>query len=134
MRSILRYIPSFILIIAFTASCKKYPEGPAISLRSKKARVCGEWRILKLTRNGTDSYFNYDYRINIEKDGHYHIKGSYTDEGNWELSGDDKKIIFTPATAGAEKIECLILKLKNNELWWKQTEANGDVIETHMIP
>lgn len=28
------------------SGCKKYPDGPAFSLKSKKARLVGEWEML----------------------------------------------------------------------------------------
>lgn len=38
----------------FTAGCKKYDEGPAFSLQSKKARIEGSWNVASYTENGVD--------------------------------------------------------------------------------
>jgi hypothetical protein len=77
-------------IITFTG-CSKYEEGPGISLRSKKSRVVGDWKVTALTEDGV-SLFNYvesdyldclsgdimdynttstinDYNITFDKDG-----------------------------------------------------------------
>lgn len=51
------------LLMSFLGSCKKYDEGPWISLRSKEKRMSGEWEVQKFLVNGYDStnYFNkYD--------------------------------------------------------------------------
>jgi hypothetical protein len=47
-----------ILIIVFflvVSSCKKYPDGPLISLRSKDARLTARWQMEKYLVNGADS-------------------------------------------------------------------------------
>jgi hypothetical protein len=56
-------------------SCSKYEEGPSLSLRSKKARLAGEWSVSNVTLNGTDvtSLFlpsGTTYSMTIEKHGH----------------------------------------------------------------
>ena len=60
----------WVLMIIFIAplyqSCKKYDEGPALSLRSKKARLAGKWEVIKYLKN-QGNYFTkkiepcYDY-------------------------------------------------------------------------
>jgi hypothetical protein len=48
MRKPLKLMTIAILCIGITStytSCKKYDEGPALSLKSKKARVANEWII-----------------------------------------------------------------------------------------
>jgi hypothetical protein len=44
-------------IFTFTG-CSKYDEGPGISIRSKKSRVVGDWKVTELTEDGV-SFFNY---------------------------------------------------------------------------
>jgi hypothetical protein len=41
-----------LLVIGF--GCKKYDEGPGLSLRTKKARATAEWIVKTLTSNGVD--------------------------------------------------------------------------------
>ena len=45
----------FIIIVLAIASCGKYEEGPIFSLRSKKNRLCREWRLDKGYLNGEES-------------------------------------------------------------------------------
>ena len=80
-----------IFIAPLYQSCKKYDEGPAISLRSKKNRLTGEWEVTKYLKNQEDyltkkidpCYYYYSscgectetytgsiqYTIEFEKDG-----------------------------------------------------------------
>jgi hypothetical protein len=60
------------------ASCGKYEEGPAFSLRTKTARLAGEWTIEKLTVDGEDlTAFAAAFITNTEftKDGDYIVTG-----------------------------------------------------------
>lgn len=41
----------FIVLLLIFSSCGKYEEGPAFSLRTKKMRVTGEWKIDKILVN-----------------------------------------------------------------------------------
>lgn len=47
----------------FIFGCKKYPEGPALSLRAKEERLSGDWRITKYSIGGIDSLNNFNYEI-----------------------------------------------------------------------
>ena len=59
----------------------------------------------------------------------------YTESGTWVWSGDKKSIYLTITSAGGSgghKYE--ILRLKQHELWIKETQSNNDVWEFHLIP
>ena len=43
------------LLFLCAPACKKYDEGPALSLRSKKSRIANKWKVDKLFKNGVDS-------------------------------------------------------------------------------
>lgn len=50
-----------ITLISITTGCKKYDEGPGISLRSKMNRLCGEWEVTEYTSNNEDVlHWTYD--------------------------------------------------------------------------
>jgi hypothetical protein len=46
-----------ILIIGGAISCKKYDDGPAFSLRSKKARAVAEWNVKSYTVDGENMLY-----------------------------------------------------------------------------
>jgi len=47
-----------IIITPFYQGCKKYDEGPAFSLRAKKARLTGKYEVTSYLRDGKD-FLNY---------------------------------------------------------------------------
>jgi hypothetical protein len=46
----------YILVVTTIISCKKYEEGPALSLRSPKKRISAEWEVVKYTVDGKDAF------------------------------------------------------------------------------
>ena len=125
------------LSIAFS-SCKKYEEGPTISLASKKSRLCGDWKLEQYLYNGTDqtaliaAVVGSNFVWGIEKDGTYTQAGNFSDAGTWKLGEDKDDVTFTSNATGATADTYRILKLKIKALWFKQTQANGDVAEFHL--
>jgi len=74
-----------VVLIAFAGlltfgveSCKKYPEGPTISLRTRKERVANTWKVDNYKVYGTDltSLFA-DYTETYTKDGNYSYNGNF---------------------------------------------------------
>lgn len=134
-----------ISIICITAlslttfnSCKKYPDGPAFSLMTKKARLCGSWQMEKYIVDGTDqTTFFYTvlpgYVIEVKKDETYtstYIAGTI-ETGKWEFTNNKKDLKTTVNNTG-EVVVQQILKLENKALWIKHTETNGSIIELHL--
>ena len=56
-----------IVVVAF--GCKKYDEGPGLSLKTKMSRITGEWTIKSWTSNGIDMLNYYADYGNITCDG-----------------------------------------------------------------
>lgn len=122
-----------VLIIAFLgitlmfSSCGKYEEGPSISLRSKKARVAGDWVFEKQIVNGVEVPLTgvSDLVITYEKDG----KGKYTSGGvtvefEWKFSDDNEKMLSKFPTE-TEWDESTILRLTNKEMWSKEVDGSN---------
>ncbi len=141
MKHIALTILSISIILGLSiSSCKKYADGPVFSLRTKQARVSGDWKVEKISYNGVDETANYmtagggSTMIMIERDKTYTIMSNgATMKGTWSLGGDGDDIYFKGDTATTE-LSYRILRLKNKELWWKHTELNGDLVETHFVP
>ena len=133
MKTIIKSIIALILCSFILSNCNKYVDGPKVSFRSKKARLVGDWKVEKYTENGVSKSFNSDYVLHIKKGGSYNIvAGSYSDEGTYEVGEDGDDIIFTSTAPNTIKQSYRILRLKNKEMWWKQTQPNGDVFQTNM--
>ncbi len=134
----LTLVALFISGLAFT-SCKKYEEGPAISLRTKTARLTGTWEVEKTIVNGEESTDDMNTEITIEKDGTGEVSMEYdgqtmTTDIEWEF-GDKKESlkVRTKDMDGAwdDWEESDILRLTNDECWLLD-DSDGEEIETHL--
>ncbi|MBA2611045.1 MAG: hypothetical protein H0U95_03675 [Bacteroidetes bacterium] len=151
MKRISTYFFILLVVISITFfSCKKYPDGPAFSLRSKSERLSNLWKIEQYKYNGSDStafvkkYLFNNYRLDIEKKGEYIfdynlVIGSalipISESGKWVFSGDKKSVIFTKesgntSAAAGTNATWEILRLKEKEFWAKYTQ-DDNVIEVH---
>ena len=129
-----------MLGVFFLSSCKKYDDGPAISLRSKKERIANDWRIDKAFDNGNDVTNSFDqYEVSFSKEGsanltaHYSFFGidyDYTTSGTWDLENNNEKIRVDYETDAADA-NYFILRLKEKELWVREEGTN---LELHLIP
>lgn len=123
------------------SSCKKYEEGPAVSLLTKKMRVAGEWEVESYWENGVDK--TTDYRsvvtsetLTYEKDGTYAtsvntILGTLNDAGTWEFINDKEDIKTLSNQSGATPDTIQIVRLTNGEFWYKYT--NGSTVEEYHL-
>ncbi|HBS85419.1 MAG: hypothetical protein A2W91_16555 [Bacteroidetes bacterium GWF2_38_335] len=133
------------------SSCGKYEDGPKISLKSKKARVAAEWVVEKTYFNDTEQTLDGDeqyYIMALEKDGtgKYIVEAHTDSEGNavaggeaeieWEFDEDNLKIRTRMKFGDAwsdwgDYTE--ITRLKENELWTKDTEEFGGVTSVYEV-
>jgi hypothetical protein len=127
-------ILSAIFIIATIQSCKKYSEGPAISLRSKAERVANTWKIENYKINGSDyTSLVAGYVETFSKDGNYSYSWiSVSGTGKWAFQNDDKEVRITGIDNKSSQT-LYILKLKENQLWYYYMDGN-DRKEFHLIP
>lgn len=116
---------SFILLafILTHFSCKKYEEGPAVSLRTKKARITGDWTMEAILRDGKDVTNTIyvkntlmDYHVIFEKDGRFVGVGNAMSAGSWEF-GKKKETLVLKTEPGNTVESYFILRLTEKELW-----------------
>ncbi len=126
----------FLILIACICSCKKYDDGPVLSLRTKKSRIVGNWTLKTQEQDGLSTQLLTIEKLDINKDGTfkftYKSAISNQEEGNWSFTSDKENIDF--------KFSCCtnrykILRLKNKELWLENTvfftNTNSIVTEYH---
>ena len=141
-----------ICIVLYTFSgCKKYPDGPLISLLSKEGRLTGEWDVESFSIDGYDStsylkslplYGIYVFGKHEEGEGNFFSFRSkdypnvttpiYTHVGYWKFTNKKESVFihmenYTPQSAGAFRANDItwdIKRLKNKELWL-ETVYNG---------
>lgn len=125
-------ICALIAVSAMTVtitSCNKYPDGPKISLLTKKMRITGAWTIEKALLNGNDvtsstiAWLGSSYVWTIAKDGTYTETGNFSDHGTWDFSSNKEDLIVTPSSGGSSTY--VILKLKSKELWLQ--DGNSEI-------
>ena len=134
MKKIITLIVLATFIMVGTYSCKKYEEGPAISLRTKTKRLTGEWKLDKATQDGIDIINSLPkLEQTFEKDGAYSMLNNATPfPGTWEF--DDKKENILLKLDGSSDIEKVkIIRLKNDELWF-DSEVGTQVVRYYWIP
>jgi hypothetical protein len=142
-KSILKITVISLLTVSsglLTTSCKKYDEGPAISLRSKKARVVNKWKAEKVMENGKDVTSDYQgvtWEFKDDNKLYFNFPGGLAITGKWEFNNDKSKIIVTLDITN-EKSELEILRLKEKSMWLKEKDKddNGNPVTTefHLIP
>ena len=137
-------VVSLMAILVANTGCKKYEEGPAFSLRSKKARVVNDWIVVKWLENGEEadlSKLTLEWIFEKDNTGKFihtiqTVAGTFTSEEDitWDFN-DDKTILIVNTVDDNGKVlettEYTILKLYENEMWLK-TENNDDTYEYHL--
>lgn len=137
---------SLLLLLLFSAGCKKYPDGPLISFESKKERVMGTWDVVSYQVNGYDSTSvlknksGYDmlwFGKGTHDLGYLPLVcGSYS--GEWKFTNNKKNLDMSfrtysnmpqPALVGAYRavsISWEIRKLTDKEMWMRTTYNGSD--------
>lgn len=121
---------SLIIVSTFLMSCRKYEDGPDISLVPRKQRVANTWVIVKAVDDDRDVTNDYDhYELYLTKDGFaeldakYNVFGeSYSTEtaGTWMFKNEQENILFDYED-DAQDGEYQILRLTMHEMWLRKT-------------
>jgi hypothetical protein len=145
-----RHLVLALVLPLLITACKKYDDGPGLSLRSKKERVANTWTIDKYFLNGVDATHQLvisSYQETYSKSGE--LNRSYIDSdgdlitqaGTWEFNTKKEKldisgvgsIELTEANSTVSSKYVEILRLKEKEFWY-QYENGGATHEFHMVP
>jgi hypothetical protein len=120
------FLAATVITVLNFQSCSKYEDGPSFSLRTKKARLVGEWEVVRI---GDETYpqEGYTLEMTFEKDGDLDFKYSYgtysyTSAGDWEFSNDKEELELT---LDNEIVTFEILRLTNKEVWLED-ESNQE--------
>jgi hypothetical protein len=133
----LKYI-SLAVIVAIVgfSSCKKYEDGPAFSLKSKKARVANTWEIDVAYRNGEVVTDDYDeFTLRTEVDGNASLAALYSlgdfsfeyeTQGTWQFE-DSKEVISFDYENDDADAKYQILKLENDNMWLREQGGEDEL-------
>ena len=151
---LLKAIALLLIIMTLVPGCKKYPDGPLLSLHSKAERVAGDWVVDYFSINGNDStaylqnHSGYEYySFQKEKDGRdpfsYRSFSSdsasfYYATGSWAFDDHKNNIgisteYFHPSTHHfnlglfneSQSTLWQIQRLTEKEMWLKGTYTDG---------
>ncbi len=114
-----------VVIMLNFSSCGKYEDGPMFSLKTKTARLTGEWEVIEIDKE-KPSDNGYKIILEFEKDGDFSFEYSYGSysygaKGDWEWESDKESI---EVDIDGYKMEWDILRLTNSELWFE--DEDGD--------
>jgi hypothetical protein len=130
----------FLLLFVLFSSCRKYSDGPAVSLLSKKSRLCNDWVLITHLINDEDvTDKTVTVKMVIEKDGTYstsetfdalgQLQGNYSN-GNWAF-GDTKDILFLYENGSEEPTRTFKIKeLRNKQLKLSEEFTSIDIVHT----
>ncbi len=120
-KTIIRILIVFIsLFIIFNFnSCKKYEDGPILSLKSKDARLTGIWKAIEMidTDEDKDELNGENMFFDFKDDGVFSLRSEYEDDANgtWKWGTNKKTIIINVYSTD---IEFTIFRLSNNDFWF----------------
>jgi len=134
-----KMIVGLLFVILTISSCKKYPDGPAISLRSKTERVANNWRVEKAMDGSNDVTSDFErYEITFTK-GHraslsasykfFGVTYSFITEGTWSFASSNEKLVVDYESDTADRVY-IILRLKEDEMWLRE---EGGTLELHLV-
>ncbi len=138
MKSILKLFLATLLVVAISTGCKKYEEGPSVSVLTRTMRLCGEWKITSVVKNGfdiTDSFVTAcggsGFVLHIQRDrilhnefGKFHTEGGIVPvESRWQWEDDKSNVYFSERPAAPFEFSYEIIKLKGKELGLRYTDG-----------
>ena len=131
MKTIKQTIAWSVLILVVASGCRKYNEGPGLSLRSKTARVSNEWKVesaydYKDSVTVTQDYMGETWEFT--KDGEFMERDNGTIEknGTWNFTPEKDSLQVKVIT---DIDSYYILRLKENEIWLRDKDE-----ELHLVP
>ncbi len=115
-----------LVVVFLVASCSKYEEGPAISLRSKKERVVNTWTVDKaINEQGRDAAQFANLTWTFEENGDFtQAVGNRESNGEWEFRNDKEDLALIPENAQNDEEVLTIILLKEDEM---KLEGSGQI-------
>lgn len=134
----IKILSLFLITTGLIEGCRKYEDGPAISLIPKKERVANTWVVEKALADNMDVTGDYDhYEIYLTNDGDAELTAQYTvfgihyitdTDGTWQFTNNQSNIQFNYED-DSQDAEYQILKLTEKEFWLRQV---GQELELHL--
>ncbi|MFO7790016.1 MAG: hypothetical protein R6V32_05535 [Bacteroidales bacterium] len=144
MKKLMSLSAVFLGFILVFSSCSKYEEGPAISLKSKEARMAGTYTVDKVLKNGEEDSNTMDLlsgvEFTFEKDGAGEMRYtmgsvSYNTDLEWQFNDDKTELQVRTMEQEDEWSDwetSEIIKLTDTEVWTVEDE-DDDQYEYHYV-
>jgi len=137
-----KFIFSFALIVSTMVllnSCNKYPDGPKFTILTKTARLCNNWELVSILKDGNEVISKVPAKtLSIDKDGTFSMADSQTAlgqitttyiHGDWTLDGE--KTTLSLLQNGLDiPVTYTIKELKNKTLVLEQYTSQGIYLMT----
>ena len=136
MKNKIKYTTLIILtglMMVGIQSCKKYPDGPMVSLSTRTDRVANTWVVDNYKINGSDyTSLVSGYSETYTKAGAYSYEwGVLSGTGTWAFQNNDAEIRIT-GTDNQTSQTLFIQKLEDKQFWYYIMDGS-DKKEYHMI-
>jgi len=121
-----------ITVLSTSTGCKKYPDGPDFSLRTRKARVANTWKIENFKVGGVDlTSLVTGYTETFTTSGAYsYTWGVLNGSGTWTFQNDFAEIRLNGSDEQSNRV-LTILKLEEKSMWYTYMAA-GVKNEIHL--
>jgi hypothetical protein len=140
-----------LLIAAFLPGCKKYDEGPLLSLYSKETRVAGTWYFQNVWYGGKDSTEHYRYQyldfLSVKKSNggafswNHNLMATSADEypiegGTWRFLADKDSIemvVYKNTLTDSVVLQWKINRLAYTEFWIERNIKDTILLKWNLV-
>lgn len=133
------FLLGIFAIGTLAVGCKKYEDGPAVSLSSRTDRVANTWVIAYAEEDGQNVSSQFDqYELFMNTAGEATLEATYTvfgttysdqTSGTWSFQ-DEQQNLRLDFDDDSQDGEYRILRLTKDELWLKDISQN---LEIHLL-
>lgn len=129
MRTVKILLPLTMIVSLLFIGCGKYDEGPAFSLKTKKARLSRTWKVDKyIDKTGTTATptASDNFTVTFTKDGTVtYASGGFSYAGTWEFTSDKTGLVTSFTVFGVTDTETqTILRLTSKDLWLEDNDGD----------
>ncbi|MBC7411776.1 MAG: hypothetical protein H7331_04905 [Bacteroidia bacterium] len=120
------------ITLSSITGCKKYPDGPEFTIKTRTERLANTWKVDNYSINGTDyTSLVSSYNETFTNKGAYSYSWSFFNgSGTWDFQNKDKEVKLTGSDKQSSRT-LFILKLEEKSLWYYYMDGN-DRYELHL--